>query len=83
MNGYKLPPKIGDRIVISNWAQFPTIVNCVETFEDKRVCIYVTTKYPKDDPFFEVKEDRSKVYLHDEGESWCRYEAYQVSQELN
>jgi len=76
MNNYKLPPEIGDRIVIGDWVQFPTVVNCVETLLDTRVCIHVTTTYPEDDPFFKVKKETSKVYLHDEGQSWHRYEAH-------
>lgn len=72
----KLPPNIGDRIVIGDWVQFPTTVNCVETLDDGRTCIYVTTEYPEDDPFFKRKIDRTKVYLKDEGSSWHRFFAH-------
>tara|TARA_Y100000310_G_C20526214_1_gene736172 strand:- start:682 stop:924 length:243 start_codon:yes stop_codon:yes gene_type:complete len=76
MNSLKLPPKIGDRIVIGDWVQFPTTVNCVERFDDEGVVIYVTTKYPEDDPFFKVKSEGSRVYLRDEGKTWHRYAAH-------
>ena len=76
MNSYKTPPQIGDRIIISDWVQFETTVNCVEELPDKRVCIHVTTKYPENDPFFTRKSETSKVYLHDEGKVWCRYDSH-------
>ena len=71
----KLPPQIGERIVIGDWIQFPTTVTYIEALPDKRVCIYVTTKYP-DDPMFRTGSDTSKVYLHEEGDTWHRYNAH-------
>ena len=76
MNSYKLPPEIGDRIVIGDWFQFRTVVNCVEKLVDRRVRIHVTTEYPKNDPFFKRESETSIVYLHDEGKSWHRYDGH-------
>ena len=76
MNSLKLPPDIGDRIVIGDWCQFTTIVNCVEELDDRRICIHVTTKYPEKDPFFNNNSESTKVYLHDEGKIWYRYKDY-------
>lgn len=72
MSEYKLPPNIGDRIVIGDWTQFLTTVAHVEMLEDKRICIHVTIEYP-DDPYFPSKYEISKVYLHEEGQTWYRY----------
>ncbi len=71
----KLPPNIGDRIVIGDWIQFPTTVDCVEKCAEG-VVIYVTTKYPKGDPYLKCESDAGKVYLRDEGKPWHRYEEH-------
>ena len=75
---YKLPPSIGDRIVIGSWEQFPAIVTYLETLDDRRICIYVTMTYPHDS-FFKHKNGTSKVYLHEEGDTWHRYNDYSKS----
>ena len=75
MNTFKLAPDIGERIVIGDWHQFETLVNCVEKV-DGCIVIYVTTFYPEGDPYFRNKSETSRVYLHDEGKTWHRYNAH-------
>jgi len=71
--------KIGDRIVVKGWPQFPTHV--VRIFwEDGKgnevdiQALAVTTRLELEWDL-EGKKSRSKVHLHQEGDLWYRYDA--------
>ena len=70
----KMPPQVGDKVILGDWQQFKSWVSCVEDLDGRRVNVHITIEYP-DDPFFKNKQETVIVYLHDEGRTWHRYES--------
>jgi len=69
------PPKVGDKVVLGDWHQFKSTVSLVEDEAGGNVAIHITMEYP-DDPYFSRSKETVKVFLHDEGSSWHRWDSY-------
>jgi len=68
----KLPPQIGDRVIVSDWAQFETTISLVEDYDGHSTMLHLRWDLG------DGKPHTSHVWLHDEGKTWIRYEDRKV-----